>query len=85
MDIEQTKTEQPTDLKNLRATISPKHNCPKCYGTGRIGFIDGDVNNPLVCQCVVKIYRKAQANKSLSESSKTEDASKAEDKPEPLT
>lgn len=49
-DKAEEKTETPT--------ISPRHNCKKCHGTGRIGFIDGDNNKPLVCNCVLNAYRK---------------------------
>lgn len=51
----------PTPVENMKVTIQPKKNCRKCHGLGRIGFIDGDQNNPLVCQCVIKIYKEVQA------------------------
>ena len=51
----------PIPVENMKVTIQPKKNCKKCYGLGRIGFIDGDENNPLICQCVIKIYKEIQA------------------------
>jgi hypothetical protein len=38
-------------------TYQPKKNCRKCYGTGRIGFVEGDPNKPYYCNCIVKIKR----------------------------
>lgn len=48
-------------VESMKVTIQPKKNCKKCHGLGRIGFIDGDENNPLICQCVIKIYKEVQA------------------------
>ena len=54
-----TKTAPP--VESMKVTIQPKKNCKKCHGLGRIGFIEGDENNPLICQCVIKIYKEVQA------------------------
>lgn len=51
----------PPPVESLKVTIQPKKNCKKCHGLGRIGFIEGDENNPLICQCVIKIYKEVQA------------------------
>lgn len=58
--VEQTEEQLP-DFKKIRETIRPKHNCRKCHGTGRLGFIDGDMNNVLPCSCVIRAYQKARA------------------------
>ena len=50
----------PPKVENMKITIEPKHNCKKCYGTGRLGFINGDQNNPMICDCVMKVYKKIQ-------------------------
>lgn len=51
----------PPPVESMKVTIQPKKNCKKCHGLGRIGFIEGDENNPLICDCVIKIYKEAQA------------------------
>jgi len=43
---------------NTVDTVRPKSNCNKCNGTGRLGYINGDLNNPLICQCVVKKFQQ---------------------------
>jgi hypothetical protein len=48
-------------VEGMKVTIQPKKNCKKCHGLGRLGFIDGDQNNPLICQCVIKVYKEVQA------------------------
>lgn len=38
-------------------TYEPKKNCRKCYGTGRLGFIEGDFNKPYYCTCIMKVKK----------------------------
>lgn len=38
-------------------TYEPKKNCRKCYGTGRLGFIEGDFNKPYYCNCIMKVKK----------------------------
>ncbi len=54
---EQQKPEQQV-LEQQKPKLEPKHNCKKCHGTGRIGFINGDFNNPMICQCVINNAKK---------------------------
>jgi len=61
-----TTEKEAVNVENLKITIQPKKNCRKCYGTGRIGFIEGDTNNPMICSCVMKVYKKLQTSKAES-------------------
>lgn len=52
-------------LKHKTVDIQPKPRCKKCYGTGRIGLLNGDKNQPLPCSCVVKQVRALEAKQKV--------------------
>lgn len=68
---EPVKTEA-TKVENMKITIEPKKSCKRCHGIGRIGYVEGDHNNPMICDCVMKVYKKLQANNKLSKFTKQE-------------
>lgn len=70
----ETKKTEAVKVENMKITIEPKKSCKRCHGTGRIGFIEGDQNNPLVCNCVMKVYKKLQEDKKLEKLEKQKSA-----------
>lgn len=58
MDETQAPSEPVKVEKLSMDTIKPKANCKKCYGTGRLGLINGDPNDPYLCTCMIKIMDK---------------------------
>lgn len=86
------QAEQAAPVMVPQIKLQPKHNCRKCYGTGRIGYVNGDLNNPLICQCVInsakklKLHQwqdKAKAETKISEGQAVE--TKADDKTKEAT
>jgi hypothetical protein len=55
LEQNQQTDQQPSKQK---ITLVPKKNCKKCNGIGRLGFIDGNPNNPYICQCVLNNMKK---------------------------
>lgn len=45
--------------------LQPKKGCPKCYGTGRIGFLNGDQKQPVPCKCIRKQAKVLEAQGKL--------------------
>lgn len=58
--MDNPKPGEAPNVENMKVSIQPKKGCRKCHGLGRIGFVNGDQNDPLVCSCVIKIYTDMQ-------------------------
>lgn len=78
MDNQQPVLPAPTpetdpNIEDMKITIQPKKNCRKCHGLGRIGFVNGDQNNPLICSCVIKIYTELQKQIKIAKAKEIKD------------
>lgn len=46
--------------------LKPKKGCSKCYGTGRVGFLNGDKKQAIPCKCIRKQAKALEAQGKLN-------------------
>lgn len=64
-------------------SFTPKKNCKKCHGTGRIGFIEGDPNQPYPCRCIMRVNKNAPVKPVETKVENTADVTPESSKNEP--
>lgn len=59
--------ESDSSSSSKKTVLLPKPSCKKCHGTGRLGYVEGNMLLPLRCKCVKEVIYARPSSRQTDE------------------